>query len=157
MFIIFDVLITFMENRWTLLTFWSFWLSMFWSTKNTISTFWKKWPVVVLKFDVPTPSLCKQPYIFFYNNIGPYWTFPTSQSTYFDIVNTNSITKFYLSWLLVLTGIASTAIVYLICTSPLPCVSKVLRNQILKESNLILQPVLYLMHPFSINRVNTNV
>ena len=101
--------------------------------------------------------LCKQPYIFFYNNIGPYWTFPTSQSTYFDIVNTNSITKFYLSWLLVLTGIASTAIVYLICTSPLPCVSKVLRNQILKESNLILQPVIYLMHPFSINRVNTNV
>ncbi len=31
-------------------------LSMFWSTKKTISTFWKKCPVVVLKFDVPTPS-----------------------------------------------------------------------------------------------------
>jgi hypothetical protein len=37
-------------------TFWSFWLSTFWSTKKTISTFWNFWPVVVLKFDLPTPS-----------------------------------------------------------------------------------------------------
>ncbi len=32
-------------------------ISMFWSTKKTISTFWNFWPVDVLKFDVPTPSL----------------------------------------------------------------------------------------------------
>jgi hypothetical protein len=31
-------------------------ISMFWSTKKTISTFWNFWPVDVLKFDVPTPS-----------------------------------------------------------------------------------------------------
>ena len=31
-------------------------ISMFWSTKKTISTFWNFWPVNVLKFDVPTPS-----------------------------------------------------------------------------------------------------
>jgi hypothetical protein len=45
-----------MENRFTLSTFWSFWLSTFWSTQKTFSTFWNFWTVDVLKFDVPTPS-----------------------------------------------------------------------------------------------------
>jgi hypothetical protein len=42
------------------LIFWSFWLLTFWWTKKTISTFWNFSPVVVLKFDVPTPSHYKE-------------------------------------------------------------------------------------------------
>jgi hypothetical protein len=57
----FDVLILPMALRMITTLKVVFWLSTFWSTKKTISTFWNYWPVDVLIVDVPTP--CKRKYI----------------------------------------------------------------------------------------------